>query len=210
MACRLETRDHADLIENPQEIVRRFERVADIRDMSRFQDALMTLFEDQVKKRQGSENMDARLTRLADELVSKTSWMPTETQFQRGRAAFLKELSRPENLSVADFARLAGKSRAQIYNDIHVKRYLALSRGGSRGTRLPDFQLRDEGQALAGSLLAKAKDIDAWTLYGLLTAPNDALNGNIPGHAVQRNNLDQIARLLLSQIGIKSEVQQLG
>lgn len=210
MAYRLETRDHADLVENPQEIARRFERVADIRDMSGFQDALMTLFEDQVKKRHGSENIDARLTRLADDLVSKKSWMPTETQLQRGRAAFLKELSRPENLSVADFARLAGKSRAQIYNDINAKRYLALSRGGSRGTRLPDFQLRDEGQALAGALLAKAKDVDAWTLYGLLTEPNDALNGKIPGHAVQRNNLDQIVQLLLSQMGFASEVQQLG
>lgn len=70
--------------------------------------------------------------------------------------------------------------------------------------------LRDEGQALAGPLLVKAKEGNTWTLYGLLTEPNYALNGKIRGHAVQRKILDQIVRLLLSRIGFESEGQRPG
>jgi hypothetical protein len=211
MVFRLDDQRISKLVENPQEIARRFERVADIRDMGGFQDALVALFDEQSRARQGeADEASAKLKRLTDEMVLEEPWHPTETQLQQGRAVLLKELARPENLSVADFARLAGKSRAQIYNDINAKRYLSISRGGPRGARLPDFQLRNEGQALVELLLKKAKDVDAWTLYTLLTEPNEAINGKVPGYVVQHRNVKQMAALLLSQLGFQEEVPQLG
>jgi len=134
----------------------------------------------------------------------------TEKQLQQGRAVLPKERAHPENLSVVDFARFAGKSRAQIYNDIKAKRYLAVSRGGPRGARMPNFQLRVEGQALVELLLKQARDVDAWTLYLLLTQPNEAINGRIPGYAVQHKNVKQTAALLLGQLGFQEDLPQFG
>lgn len=211
MVVRLEDQRRSRLIGNPREIARRFERVAEIRDMCGFQDALLALFDEQSRlDRDEADEVSAKLERLADEMVLDEPWRPTEAQLQQGRAVLLKELARPENLSVADFARLAGKSRAQIYNDIKAKRYLAISRGGPRGARMPDFQLRDEGRALAELLLKQARDVDAWTLYTLLTEPNEAINGRVPGYVVQYKNVKQTAALLLNQLGFQDEVPQFG
>jgi len=210
MVARLKDQDIREFVRNPQEIARRFASVVDIRDMGGFQNALIDLFDEQVLDRQRrAEKVSGKIERLADELIVDEPWHPTESQLQQGRVVLLKELARPENLSVTDFASLAGKSRAQIYNDIKAKRFLSISRGGPRGARLPDFQLREEGQALAELLLNRAKDVDAWTLYTLLTEPNEALGGKIPGHAVQSKNVKQLAALLMSQLGFQEEAAQL-
>jgi hypothetical protein len=91
----------------------------------------------------------------------------------------------------------------RIYNDIRAQRYLTLSMGGRRGIRLPDFQLRSEGQKLAEAILKKAPDIDTWTLYGLLTEPNETLDGQSPARAVTRKNLDQLACVVMAQLGLQ-------
>ena len=211
MVVRIKDQRRSRLVGDPREIARRFERVAEIRDMRGFQDALLALFDEQSRVKRGkADEVSAKLERLVDEMVLDEPWGPTETQLQQGRAVLLKELARPENLSVVDFARLAGKSRAQIYNDIKAKRYLAISRGGPRGARMPDFQLRDEGQALVDLLLKQARDVDSWTLYMLLTEPNEAINGMIPGYAVQHKNVKQTAALLLGQLGFQEEIPQFG
>jgi hypothetical protein len=211
MVARLEDRRLGRWVESPQEIARRFEGVAEIRDMGGFQDALVAFFNEQSRvKGSEADEVSAKLERLADELVLDEPWRPTEMQLQQGRAVLVKELARPENLSVADFARLAGKSRAQIYNDINAKRYLAVSRGGPRGARLPDFQLREEGQALVELLLKQAKDVDAWTWYTLLMEPNEAINGKVPGYVVQHKNVKQMAALLMAQLGFQEEVPEVG
>lgn len=211
MAVRLEDRKHTRLVENPQEIARRFERSAEIKNMGEFQEALVALFAEQEQSRHGQdEEVSTEIKRHADKLVLDEPWRPTDSQLEQGRVAVLKELARPENLSVAEFALLAGKSRAQIYNDIKARRYLAVSRGGPRGARLPDFQLRDEGQALVQLLLEKAPDIDGWTWYTILAEPNDAIDGDVPGYSVQRKNVKQLAALLLGQLGFVGEARQLG
>jgi len=121
-----------------------------------------------------------------------------------------RKLARPENLTVAEFGRLSGRSKAQIYTGVKANRYLALTMCGPRDMRLPDFQLRPEGQALAKVLLDRAKNTDPWTLHVLLTEPNEVLNGKVPGRFVQYKYLQKLALLLISQLGFELEVQRLG
>jgi hypothetical protein len=192
-------------------IAHHFRDVATIRDMGRFQHALEDLFTEYVSAHQPpSAGVREKLRTAADALVSDSAWQPTESDIQHGRALMLDEFSHPSNLGVVGFARLAGKSRAQIYNDIRANRYLTLSLGGRRGIRLPDFQLRAEGQKLAESIMKKAQDVDAWTLYALLTEPNEALDGKSPAQAVNRKNLDQFVFVLLAQLGLEGGTPGLG
>jgi hypothetical protein len=195
----------------PEMIAHHFRDVATIRDMGRFQHALEDLFAEYVSAYQApSTGAREKLRTAADALVSDNAWQPTESDIQQGRALMLDEFSRPSNLGVVEFARLAGKSRAQIYNDIRANRYLTISMGGRRGIRIPDFQLRVEGQNLAESTMKKAQDVDAWTLYGLLTEPNEALDGKSPAQAVNRKNLDQLVCMVLAQLGLEGGAPGLG
>jgi hypothetical protein len=195
----------------PETIAHHFRDVATIRDMGGFQHALEDLFTEYVATRQApSPDVREKLRTAAAELVSDSAWQPTESDIQQGRALMLNEFSHPSNLAVVEFARLAGKSRAQIYNDIQASRYLTLSMGGRRGIRIPDFQLRGEGQKLAESTMKKAQDVDTWTLYALLTEPNEALDGKSPAQVVNRKNLDQIVCMLLAQLGLEGGAPSLG
>lgn len=195
----------------PETISRHFRDVATIRDMGGFQHALEDLFTEYVAAHQApAANVREKLRTAAAALVSDSIWQPIEGDIQHGRALMLSAFSHPSNLGVVEFARLAGKSRAQIYNDIRANRYLTLTIGGRRGIRLPDFQLRPEGQKLAESILMKAQDVDAWTLYALLTEPNEALDGKSPAQTANVKNLDQLVRILLTQLGFESGAPALG
>ncbi len=188
----------------PEVIARRFRDVATIQDMGGFQHALADLFKEYVSAREeATDALQEKLHSAAAALVGEEVWQPAATDLQRGRDLMLREFSCSGNLGVVEFARLAGKSRAQIYNDIRANRYLVLSMGGRRGIRIPDFQLRPEGRNLAETILKKAQDVDAWTLYALLTEPNDALDGKSPAQAINRKNLDQLASVLLAQLGME-------
>jgi len=190
----------------PETIAHHFRDVAIIRDMGGFQHALEDLFTEYVSTQQApSLEVEEKLRTAAAALISDSAWQPTESDIQQGRVLMLNEFSRPNNLGVVEFARLAGKSRAQIYNDIRANRYLTLSMGGRRGIRLPDFQLRGEGQQLAESIVKKAQDIDAWTLYALLTEPNEALEGKSPAQVINRKNMDRLVGLLVTQLSLKGE-----
>jgi hypothetical protein len=195
----------------PETIAHHFRDVATIQDMGGFQHALEDLFTEYVSAQQPpSTNVRKKLRTAAAALVSDSAWQPTESDIQRGRALMLDEFSHPNNLGVVEFARLAGKSRAQIYNDIRANRYLTLSLGGQRGIRIPDFQLRAEGQKLAESTMKEAQDVDAWTLYALLTEPNEALEGKSPAQVANRKNLNQLVRMLLVQLGFEGGAPGLG
>ena len=71
-------------------------------------------------------------------LRADTRWAPNETDVQRGRAVLLETFNQPHNLPPAEFAKLADKSRQQIYKDILARRLLALN-VGPRGQKLPDW-----------------------------------------------------------------------
>lgn len=85
---------------------------------------------------------------------------------QRERLAMLAAYEAPTNLTVPEFARLAGKSREQISRDIKAGRLLAISLG-NRGLRLPDWQL--EPSLLVQTQTALVKAEDPWEAFWILT-----------------------------------------
>ena len=141
------------------------------------------------------------LAQEADALKARVSWKPSSTDMTRGRQVLLKEFSRAQNLPLAEFAKLAHKSRQQIYKDIAARRLLALN-VGVRGQRLPDWQLDPVKMKLTQEVLAKADDVDAWTLFHKLSEPIEGLQGQSPLRAVRRGNIDGVVRAVLNALGI--------
>ncbi|HCF2131650.1 TPA: integrase, partial [Pseudomonas aeruginosa] len=64
------------------------------------------------------ETVGQALARKAAALRADTRWAPNETDVQRGRAVLLEAFNQPHNLPPTEFAKLADKSRQQIYKDI--------------------------------------------------------------------------------------------
>ena len=179
-----------------------FAEVATIRDTLAFSAQLSRVIEREV------ERALKRLQRKEPHTGTSTStfraekrWEPSATDLQRGRALMLAEFRRPQNLSVSDFAQLAGKSRQQIYKDIEMRRLLALSIG-ARGQRIPDWQLDVTRKKLTQALLEKARDVDEWTLYYALSEPSEALSSKAPLEVVSRGNMGRVLNVLLDQLDL--------
>ena len=141
------------------------------------------------------------LRQKAAGLKAETRWEPSATEFQRGRALLLHEFTQSQNLPLAEFARLAHKSRQQIYKDIAARRLLALN-VGVRRQRLPDWQLDPTRLQLTRAVLAKAGNVDAWTVFHALSDPMDGLEGQSPVNVVRPGNVDAVADAVLSVLGI--------
>jgi hypothetical protein len=186
--------------------VRRFDKAVTVRDRGAFLFELDRLVREKLAaaKNTASE-APARtetLRRKAESLRAATSWAPTAADIQRGRAELLREFDRPHNLPLADFVRLANKSRQQIYKDIAARKLLALD-VGRRGQRIPDWQLEAPGLQLTRAVLQAAEDVDAWTLYRALAEPCEALGGQSPAAIANRGNVDSIARVVLASLGVQ-------
>lgn len=145
--------------------------------------------------------MTADSTRMeVPDLRAEARWQPSPSQLRRGRALMLKELRKPHNITLAQFAARAGKSRQQIRKDLRIRRLLALS-VGSYGLRIPDWQLDPVKARFARSLMARAPNVDMWTIYQVLTEPAEALSGRAPIGAVSPTNGKDMIDLLLSRLG---------
>jgi hypothetical protein len=105
----------------------------------------------------------------------------------------------PHNLSVADYARLAGKSRRWITYEIQAGNLLSIHMG-HRGQRVPDWQLDLLKRSLVQSVLKQVpRGIDTWDIYHALMQPYDALGGRAAIEAVRPTNLHLAARLVAAQ-----------
>lgn len=144
----------------------------------------------------------------AAEYISNERWVPGETDLQRGRAALLEEFRKPHNLTVSQYAKLAGVSRQQIYKDLSAAppKLLALS-AGKTGQRLPDWQLEERPRELTRLVMHAAPELDAWTVYRALSNPSGALGGQPPVDAVNRKGraAESLAALVLEELGIRAE-----
>ncbi|MDC8759850.1 integrase [Janthinobacterium fluminis] len=186
--------------------LRRFEAVATIDDLDGFRDVLAEFIRRHGERHgmaqtpAGGGEVLATLQTKAAALSRATPWQMDQGDIQRGRTLMLKQFAAPGNLSVAHFATLAGKSRAQIYQDIKARRYLALSVGG-RGLRLPDFQLDPSVRRIVLALLDSAPDVEPWTIYALMSDANDALGGNSPAQTRNKHDADHVIAILLAQLG---------
>lgn len=186
--------------------VRRFDKAVTVRDRRAFLFELDRLVREKVAAAtttaSGTPPLTETLRRKAESLRAATSWAPTDADVQRGRAELLREFDRPHNLPLADFVRLAQKSRQQIYKDIAARRLLALD-VGRRGQRIPDWQLESPGLQLTRSVLQTAEDVDTWTVYRALAEPSEALGGQSPAASVNRGNVDAMARVVLASLGVQ-------
>lgn len=186
--------------------VRRFDKAVTVRDRGAFLAELDRLVREKIAAAQQAAGVEARdvmaLRYKAVALKADAPWQPSMSDIQRGRVALLREFEQPQNLPLAAFARLAHKSRQQIYKDVAARRLLALD-VGRRGQRLPDWQLDPAALELTRAVLAGARDADAWTLYHALSAPMESLGGRAPVQAVQRGQVEAVARAVLGSLGFE-------
>ena len=180
--------------------VRRFSDTVEIRDAQAFAAELEAFVQERLESIDLPSSMEIEvetveqtLARKAAALRADTRWTPRETEIQRGRAAVLEAFDQPHNLPLPDFARLANKSRQQIYKDIEARRLLALN-VGPRGRRLPDWQLDPVKQQLTQIVLQAAPEVDTWTLYRALSEPLEGLAGRSPVEAVTADSIDAVAK----------------
>lgn len=190
--------------------VRRFSDTVEIRDAQAFAAELEAFVQERIESVElppsmeipiEVETVDQTLARKAAALRADTRWAPRETEIQRGRAAMLEAFEQPHNLPLPDFARLANKSRQQIYKDIEARRLLALN-VGRRGQRLPDWQLDPVKQRLTQVVLQSASEVDAWTLYRALSEPLEGLAGRSPVEAVTVDSVDDVAKAVFNVLGV--------
>jgi len=124
---------------------------------------------------------------------------PRLSEVQRERLQLLEMFEAPHNLSVADYARLAGKSRRWITYEIQAGNLLSIHMG-HRGQRVPDWQLDLLERSLVQSVLKQVpRGIDTWDIYHALMQPYDALGGRAAIEAVRPTNLHLAARLVAAQ-----------
>lgn len=188
--------------------VRRFSDTVEIRDAQAFAAELEAFVQERLESVDLPSSMEIEvetveqtLARKAAALRADTRWAPRETEIQRGRAAVLEAFDQPHNLPLPDFARLANKSRQQIYKDIEARRLLALN-VGPRGQRLPDWQLDPVKQRLTQIVLQAAPEVDAWTLYRALSEPLEGLAGRSPVEAVTADSVDAVAKAVFNVLGV--------
>lgn len=191
------------------DVVRRFSASVEIRDARAFAAELQAFVHERVEAVELPpslemplvETMEQALARKAAALRAGTRWVPGETDIQRGRVAMLEAFDQPHNLPLPEFARLAHKSRQQIYKDIDARRLLALN-VGPRGQKLPDWQLDPVKQRLTQAVLQAAAEVDNWTLYRALSEPLESLGGRSPVDAVAADSVDELAKVVLNVLGI--------
>jgi hypothetical protein len=192
------------------EAQRRFKKVATIRDRVAFTKQLNALIREAMADQQSvvsklieTKSQLRALIQEAERLRSDAGWVSLSTDIQRGREETLREFLEPHNLPLVKFAKLAHKSRQQIYKDVHAKRLLALDIVGRRGQRIPDWQLDAAQLQLTQAALTKAPDVAPWTLFHALSRPCGALEGQSPVAAVRRAKVDRIVGVVLNILGVQ-------
>ncbi|MBA2353818.1 MAG: integrase [Acidobacteria bacterium] len=178
--------------------VRRFSALAVIRDVEAFADELQAFVHERLE---AVETVAQTLARKTATLRADSRWVPGDTDIQRGRALLLEAFEQSHNLPLPEFARLANKSRQQIYKDIDARRLLALN-VGPRGQRLPDWQLDPVKQQLTQAVLEGAADVDNWTLYRALSEPIEGLGGRSPVDAVTAASVGEVTKAVLNVLSI--------
>lgn len=189
--------------------VQRFANSIEIRDAKAFAAQLQAFFQERLaaaKLSMPNPAVDAAsqpFVSKAAALRADTRWTPSETDIQRGRAMLLQTFKQPHNLSPADFAKLADKSRQQIYKDIAARKLLTLKVGPQR-QRLPDWQLDPVKQQLTQAALEQLPGIDHWSLYRALSEPLEGLGGRSPVAAVTPETLQSVLEAVCNALGVQA------
>ncbi|EMM6194645.1 TPA: tyrosine-type recombinase/integrase [Pseudomonas aeruginosa] len=118
---------------------------------------------------------------------------------QRERMALVDLFESPHNLPVAEFAKLAGKSRRWISYEVKAGNLLALNIG-NRGQRVPDWHLDPAKHALIQALLKVNRGAEPWTIYHALVAPRGGSRKRSAIDSVTFDNLDRMISLVSTTI----------
>ena len=113
------------------------------------------------------------------------------SDIQRERMALVDVFEAAHNLPVAEYAKMAGKSRRWISYEIKVGNLLALNLG-NRGQRVPDWHLDPVKHALIQAVLKLSRGADPWQIYNALLQSRAKLRGRSALESVSATNLDKI------------------
>jgi hypothetical protein len=113
------------------------------------------------------------------------------SDIQRQRMELVDVFEAPHNLPVAEYAKMAGKSRRWISYEIKAGNLLALNLG-NRGQRVPDWHLDPVKHALIQAVLKLTRGADPWQIYNALLQPRVKLRGGSALESVSATNLDKI------------------
>lgn len=184
---------------SPREVLP-FEQVADIKDKKAFAKQLERLLSERCKRLMSYQI--AELKSQAQRLEMGAPWVANATEMQRGREVLNMDFDVGSNLPVPAFSRLAQKSKAQIYEDISKRRLLALDIN-KRGKRLPDWQLDKNALELTQRVLAKAKELDNWSIFRELSDPTGRFSGKSPVDAAKSGaSVEDVAAFVLRALGV--------
>lgn len=112
------------------------------------------------------------------------------SDIQRERMELVDVFEAPHNLLVADYAKMAGKSRRWISYEIKAGNLLALN-VGNRGQRVPDWHLDPIKHALIQGVLKLTRGTDPWHIYNALLEPRSFLRGKSAIEGVTAASLDK-------------------
>jgi len=113
------------------------------------------------------------------------------SDIQRERMELVDVFEAPHNLPVAEYAKMAGKSRRWISYEIKAGNLLALNLG-NRGQRVPDWHLDPVKHALIQAVLKLTRGADPWQIYHALLKPRAMLRGRPALESVTATNLDKL------------------
>ena len=113
------------------------------------------------------------------------------SDIQRERMELVDVFEAPHNLPVAEYAKMAGKSRRWISYEVRAGNLLALNLG-NRGQRVPDWHLDPLKHALIQAVLKLSRGADPWQIYHALLRPRAMLRGRSALDSVTATNLDKL------------------
>lgn len=132
---------------------------------------------------------------------------PRLSDVQREHLQVLETFEAPHNLTVADYAKLAGKSRRWITYEVQAGNLLSIHMG-HRGQRVPDWQLDPLKRRLVQSVLKQVpRGINTWHIYHALLHRFDELGARPAIEAVRPANLHLAARLVIARCVQASEAE---
>lgn len=113
------------------------------------------------------------------------------SDIQRERMELVDVFEAPHNLPVAEYAKMAGKSRRWISYEIKAGNLLALNLG-NRGQRVPDWHLDPIKHALIQAVLKLTRGSDPWQIYHALLQPRAMLGGRSALEGATGSTLDKL------------------
>jgi len=124
---------------------------------------------------------------------------PKMSDLQREHLKLLDIFEGPDNLVVADYAKLVGKSRRWITYEIQAGNLLSIQLG-NKGQRVPVWQLEPLKRQLIQSILRQTpRGVDTWEIYHALQRPHESLGNLSPLDAVTHGNMATAVRVVLEQ-----------